>query len=108
MNRLYGLDALRGVAALAVLFHHYEVIFGSTHYFSRAYLAVDVFFMISGYVMARTYEGRLGNSLSAVQFLWIRIKRLWPTMAVGTTIGAFLMVGKLAPVDFFLAYFLAI
>lgn len=80
-RRLYGLDGLRGVAALIVLAMH-------TFGFAGGHLAVDFFFMLSGYVMARTYEQRLQDgALSPGGFLAMRLRRLWPTMAVGATLG---------------------
>lgn len=81
-DRLPGLDAMRGVAAVVVLVTHLR--FGP----ATGHLAVDFFFMLSGYVMARTYEGRLkAKTLDAASFLFGRYKRLWPTMAVGAVIG---------------------
>jgi peptidoglycan/LPS O-acetylase OafA/YrhL len=74
-GRLEGLDALRGIAALSVLVYHVSGSAGSS-----AYLAVDFFFMLSGYVMARTYEPRLGTGMPAWQFISARFMRLWPTM----------------------------
>ncbi|MBL7752687.1 MAG: acyltransferase, partial [Chitinophagaceae bacterium] len=56
------LDALRGVAALVViLFHIFEIYSGGDHvkqYVNHGYLAVDFFFMLSGYVMAHAYDDR--------------------------------------------------
>lgn len=79
--RLYGLDGLRGFAALTVVAMH---IVG----FAGGHLAVDFFFILSGYLMARTYEGKLRDGrLSALGFLGKRYRRLWPTMAVGATLG---------------------
>jgi len=85
-GRLTGLDALRGVAALVVFLGHVGYLTG---FFAipASYLAVDFFFMLSGYVMARTYEHRLGDDLSAGAFLWLRLKRLWPVCAVGSALA---------------------
>lgn len=91
--RLTGLDALRGIAALCVLIHHLYLIEPTFGFFDRAYLAVDFFFMLSGYVMARTYEGRLGETISGTRFLWKRYKRFWPTMLVGGLLGLPLLYG---------------
>ena len=81
-QRLLGLDALRGLAAIAVLvFHLGFPVFG-------AHLAVDFFFMLSGFVMARTYEQRLQSGvMGPVAFMKVRYKRLWGWMALGTSIG---------------------
>src|SRR3569623_1992281 len=94
MGRLYGLDALRGVAALCVLAFHVHSVFGGFWPFSRGYLAVDFFFMLSGFVMARTYEVRF-RQLTTAEFFILRFRRVWGTMAVGTLLGAgfYLLIG---------------
>ena len=96
MGRLTGLDALRGIAALCVLLFHVSLLLNGFKVIAKAYLAVDFFFMLSGYVMARTFEPRiLSGELSAVGFLRSRISRLWPIVAIGCLIGvpAFLSLG---------------
>lgn len=56
------LDALRGVAAVVVVtFHIFETYSGGDHtrkIINHGYLAVDFFFMLSGYVMAYAYDDR--------------------------------------------------
>lgn len=84
MQRLRGLDSIRGIAALIVAVGHAFHLAG-VDTTGRFYLAVDLFFVLSGYVMARTYEG---PDLKAERFIKVRLRRLWPTMAVGTVIGA--------------------
>ena len=87
-GRLPGLDMLRGIAALCVLGLHLPAInFDMPNVFAKAYLAVDLFFMLSGYVMARTYEARLARGLPARTFFLARYRRLWPVMAIGSAIG---------------------
>ncbi len=82
--RLTGLDALRGVAALAVVLMHTHALFPSfPDYAPKAYLAVDFFFVLSGFVMARTYEHRLAKGYGAGRFFAARYHRLWPTMLLG-------------------------
>lgn len=71
------LDGIRGVAAILVLGRH------STQYWNfeiyRSYLAVDLFFLLSGFVIAFAYEGRLRNgNLSFSSFMKIRLIRLYP------------------------------
>lgn len=83
-RRLPGLDALRGVAAFCVVLMHTNVLMPEfPALMPRGYLAVDFFFVLSGYVMARTYERRLGGTLTSAEFLIARFRRLWPTMLVG-------------------------
>lgn len=92
-GRLPGLDALRGIAALAVLAFHTLAIFGAGPALTgKGYLAVDFFFMLSGYVMARTYEQRMGSGLGVWRFMWARYRRLWPVMAIGALLGASLLL----------------
>ena len=87
-ERLRGLDALRGFAALVVLWFHLRAQFDVGFYPRRGYLAVDFFFMMSGYVMARTYEpGMLGGG----RFLVKRVRRLAPTITLGSLIGFFVL-----------------
>ncbi|MBA4354730.1 MAG: hypothetical protein C0409_08555 [Novosphingobium sp.] len=81
-RRLTGLDGLRGIAALVVLVMHVSSGLQGGH------LAVDFFFMLSGYVMARAYEARLGSGdVGAVRFVIARFRRFWPTMALAATAG---------------------
>ena len=71
------LDGLRGIAALLVLTRHSET-FWSVH-LVRNYLAVDIFFLLSGFVIAHAYDTKLAEgSLSAGKFCWIRLIRLYP------------------------------
>ena len=81
------LDALRGVAALLVVAHHLERSGLDFGLFSRAYLAVDFFFMLSGFVLSRAYDHRFASGLGWASFMKLRLKRLWPTMAIGIALG---------------------
>lgn len=81
-GRLAGLDALRGIAALCVLVYH-----AAGQGSSNAYLSVDFFFMLSGYVMARTYEPRLAGGMTPGQFLLARVAKLWPTMFLASLVA---------------------
>jgi peptidoglycan/LPS O-acetylase OafA/YrhL len=79
------LDGLRGIAALAVVFYHLP---GPLHVLApRGYLAVDLFFLMSGFVVAGAYEDRLADGMSAWAFLLVRLKRLWPLYALGVVLG---------------------
>lgn len=87
-DRLEGLDLLRGIAALSVMGFHVGVIFPQIETpFSRAYLAVDFFFMLSGLVLTRTYHQRFQEGLGAAAFMALRLRRLWPTVAIGAVLG---------------------
>ena len=88
VGRLHGLDALRGVAAILVLCFHVIGLFGQWRVFDRAWLAVDLFFMLSGFVMARTYESAMRDKrLGSIAFFRVRYRRLWAPVAFGTMLG---------------------
>ncbi|NUS99468.1 MAG: acyltransferase, partial [Sphingomonas sp.] len=87
MRRLYGLDALRGIAAICVMVGHFAATFGLGEYPFHAGLAVDLFFILSGFVMTRTYEERLRSGLTAPQFIALRYRRLFLPLAIGSTLG---------------------
>jgi peptidoglycan/LPS O-acetylase OafA/YrhL len=82
------LDIMRGLAALCVAFHHAEAHFLTGSVFVEAYLAVDFFFLLSGYVIGRSYERRFVQGLAGLEFMRRRIVRLWPVIAIGLALGA--------------------
>lgn len=91
-GRLYGLDALRGVAAIAVALHHLARVNHLPLPPLNPSTAVDLFFILSGFVMTRTYEDHLRNELTAVGFIGLRYRRLFLPLAIGSTIGLTLMI----------------
>lgn len=86
--RLPMLDALRGLAAVGVVLHHEAPLYHSPGLFPRAYLAVDFFFMLSGFVLTLAFEPKLRAGMGAGDFMLRRVARLWPVLAVGVLIGA--------------------
>lgn len=95
------LDAARGLAALAVfLFHLKEFVFrdtnfGTTEFLSKSYLAVDLFFLMSGLVIARSYGDKLLSlSLSFSNFVKVRLLRLYPLYLAGLALGALYIIFK--------------
>jgi peptidoglycan/LPS O-acetylase OafA/YrhL len=86
------LDGLRGTAALlVVVFHLFEGFYQSQTYalnpLRHAYLAVDFFFLLSGYVVGYAYDERL-PTLRVGDFLRIRLIRLHPLVLLGVALGA--------------------
>ncbi len=79
------LDGLRGIAALAVVFYHMPQPFHRAA--STGYLAVDLFFLMSGFVIAAAYEQKLAEGWSVRSFMLVRLKRLWPLYALGVAVG---------------------
>jgi peptidoglycan/LPS O-acetylase OafA/YrhL len=81
-DRFVVLDAMRGVAAFVVVVYH-----GTSHMFPTGYAAVDLFFVLSGFVLAHRYGQDLNSGGQRVAFLKRRLIRLYPLYAVGTLIG---------------------
>jgi peptidoglycan/LPS O-acetylase OafA/YrhL len=85
-HRYIALDALRGVAALAVLTRHMpDLTF--VRWLPGSYLAVDLFFLLSGFVLHHAYRERLDSGMSAAAFLRLRYVRLAPAYLVGAALG---------------------
>ena len=84
------LDGLRGVAALSVLVDHLIAYFYPDNWnLFHGNLAVDFFFVLSGFVIAHAYEGRLADgSLTLSEFAILRFKRLLPLAWLGVALGA--------------------
>ena len=84
------LDGLRGVAALMVVCFHLFEAFATSHLDQRinhGYLAVDFFFILSGFVMGYAYDDRWGR-MSVREFVKRRLIRLHPMVVMGALIGA--------------------
>jgi peptidoglycan/LPS O-acetylase OafA/YrhL len=85
-HKFVTLDGLRGVAALAVLQLHTQTLFGAL-LFPEGYLAVDFFFLLSGFVMAYAYQQKLDRGMSTMEFFKTRMVRLYPLYGLGLLIG---------------------
>ena len=81
------LDALRGVAAITVVLFHAAFFFGIAPP-AEGYLAVDLFFVMSGFIIAHRYEDDLRRGLGLRGFLAVRLIRLYPLFLLGTLLGA--------------------
>ena len=81
------LDGLRGVAAVTVAILHLFVLVLEIKAPPHAQLAVDFFFMLSGFVVAYAYEDKLINKMSFSIFSAIRVIRLYPMLFLGVMIG---------------------
>ncbi|MBR8084577.1 acyltransferase family protein [Burkholderia vietnamiensis] len=84
------LDGLRGVAAIAVVMYHRRSWFPGGHGLEHAYLAVDFFFILSGFVIDYAYTARMRNGLTLKEFARARIIRLYPLIVIGAIIGTLL------------------
>ncbi|MDR3032765.1 MAG: acyltransferase [Kitasatospora sp.] len=92
-SRLGWLDALRGIAALAVAAHHFEIMrlipYGGTiaAHFDLGFYGVIAFFIVSGYIIPASLERR-----GDVRAFWIgRIFRIYPALIVSMLLAEFLL-----------------
>lgn len=108
-KRLDALDGLRGVAILLVMGFHYFYHLESAYYkshlypygetfsgvpvFQYGYLGVELFFIISGFVIALTLE----RSSSPFEFLLRRFVRIWPALLFSAIVTFFLLNWSDAP-----------
>ena len=101
------LTGLRGLAALLVMVHHFKLHLGLDDHLpvlqwllQKGYLGVDLFFVLSGFVMAMTYgtwfgHGQAGGLMVYARFLIRRVARLWPLHAA--MIGAYVLTALWQP-----------
>jgi peptidoglycan/LPS O-acetylase OafA/YrhL len=86
-RRFETLDAIRGVAAIAVMLHHVTQ-HTARPIFAGAGLAVDLFFCLSGFVIAHSYLDRLQAGMTLGEFVERRLVRLYPMYLIGFALGA--------------------
>jgi peptidoglycan/LPS O-acetylase OafA/YrhL len=88
------LDELRGVAALAVLVFHIGTRGGGPLILPNGFLAVDFFFMLSGFVIAEAYETRLAGGMTFTAFAARRLVRMAPVAMLGALAGGAYLVAR--------------
>jgi peptidoglycan/LPS O-acetylase OafA/YrhL len=101
--RVSSLDGLRGIAAIAVMAFHFNVFFLPQAQLplpllGHAYLAVDLFFLLSGFVMAHVYGHALASNWRGHwrRFALARFARIYPSFFVTTF--AVLVLARLYPI----------
>ena len=85
------LDGLRGVAALLVICYHIFEGFATSpldQHFNHGYMAVDFFFILSGFVIGYAYDDRWKTTLTLKGFFKRRLIRLHPMVIMGALLGA--------------------
>jgi peptidoglycan/LPS O-acetylase OafA/YrhL len=89
------LDGMRGIAALFVVVGHTGDLWGIT--FPRSYLAVDLFFILSGFVIAHAYDRKLATgNLTPIDFMKVRLIRLYPVyfLSIVVCVAVLLLEGR--------------
>lgn len=85
------LDGLRGVAAIMVIFYHIFEGFATSpldQHVNHGYLAVDFFYILSGFVIGYAYDDRWKTSLTMGNYFKRRLIRLHPMVVMGAVLGA--------------------
>jgi peptidoglycan/LPS O-acetylase OafA/YrhL len=83
-HRYEALDSLRGLAATSVIFFHvnWNNHLTGLHFFRHAFLFVDLFFILSGFIIATIYAERINGLSDAGRFMVLRssdfIRSTWP------------------------------
>ena len=103
-NRISELESIRGVAALLVVFYHiprWNPAFYDVAIVRNGYLMVDLFFVLSGFVIHRAYASKLATGAELLRFQFLRFSRLYPVhllfllFFVVVEIGKYTMASKL-------------
>jgi peptidoglycan/LPS O-acetylase OafA/YrhL len=88
------LDALRGIAAIGVVIFHMGQAFAPVAA-PGGYLAVDLFFMMSGVVLSHAYEARFRAGMGTLEFMRARLIRLYPLYLLGLLLGVAVTVASI-------------
>ena len=91
--RFHTLDALRGIAAIAVMVYHGGA--NSPLPMPGGYLAADLFFVLSGFVLAHGYEAKLLDSMALKTFVIARLRRIYPVFWLGALLGCVVLGGSM-------------
>lgn len=95
-NFRYDINGLRAIAVTGVLLFHYKII-----YFKGGFSGVDIFFVISGYLMSRIIIGGINrNSFSILDFYGKRLKRIVPALLTLIAVLTIVCFFCFFPVDY--------
>ncbi|MDH3609224.1 MAG: acyltransferase [Gammaproteobacteria bacterium] len=77
-------DGLRAIAVISVIIYHAEIYFGETQFFKGGFLGVDVFFVISGFLITSIILGehKISGQFSIKNFYERRARRILPALLV--------------------------
>ncbi len=94
VRTFHTLDALRGLAAVAVVLFHTAFIYGIARP-AEGQVAVDLFFVMSGFIIAHRY-GDPCRAMSLASFIKVRLIRLYPLCLLGSVLGVVPLVLAMA------------
>ena len=98
MNKTSYLNHIQGLRAIAVIF---VIFYHLTKNFSFGYLGVDIFFVISGFVISKSIYENLNNKNYIIYFFFKRLRRILPVLLFVLIISmiAYLILGNLVNSD---------
>lgn len=104
-NRLDSLQVLRGFACLIVVFHHVfrsltifhsptqdSILIPSAYLIQLGSIGVDIFFIISGFIMVWISDPYINREKTISDFLLHRIIRIWPVYAIVTSLQCLFLI----------------
>lgn len=95
-GEIRALNTVRGLAALMIALLHAPVAFGVRELFPHANLGVDLFFVLSGFVIAYAYGPRIDGGMTLARFGQLRLARLYPLIVLATFVGFGLWAVRIA------------
>ncbi len=102
LNYRAEIDGLRAVAVISVVLYHAQIfIFGRDDWFEGGFIGVDIFFVISGYLITRIILKELEqtNTFSFIKFYERRARRILPMLFVVIAVCIPFTWQKLLPID---------
>ena len=96
------IDGLRALAVLGVIAYHSEILIGDKFLLSGGFLGVDIFFVISGYLITSIIyrESIINKNFSLLNFYERRARRLLPALLIVLFFTLFFVYHLLLPVQF--------
>jgi peptidoglycan/LPS O-acetylase OafA/YrhL len=82
---------MRGIAAVVVMLYHYLIDYSDGYplgFFKNAFIAVDFFFILSGFVICHAYMDKLKQGMAASEYVARRVGRLYPLVAIALILAA--------------------
>jgi exopolysaccharide production protein ExoZ len=86
IDRVYGLDLLRGLCAVLVVFYHLMIWSGHREMYSWGLHGVYIFFALSGASLTLAYKPRFDSGFPLASFLMLRAARLGPLFALASIV----------------------
>ena len=75
------IDGLRAISVFAVIFYHANFFYFENEIFSGGFIGVDIFFVISGYLITSLiFKDLYNNNFSIIEFYIRRIRRIIPVL----------------------------